>query len=37
VENPVEDLKVGMRVKVDFEKQDEGDYPIPVFKPTQEG
>ncbi len=33
VENPVEDIKIGMRVKVEFEKQDEGEYPIPLFRP----
>lgn len=32
VDNPVEDVKVGMRVKVDFEQQDSGDY-VPVFRP----
>ena len=34
VENPLEDIKIGMRLKVDFEKQDEGEYPVPVFKPA---
>jgi uncharacterized OB-fold protein len=33
VENPLTDVKIGQRVRVDFEKQDSGDYPIPVFKP----
>jgi uncharacterized protein len=35
VDNPTEDIKIGMRVKVEFEKQDEGDYPIPVFRPAE--
>ena len=33
VENPTTDIKIGQRVKVEFEKQDEGEYPIPVFRP----
>jgi uncharacterized OB-fold protein len=31
VANPVEEVKIGQRVKVQFEKQDSGEYPIPVF------
>ena len=34
VENPTTDIKIGARVKVEFEKQDEGEYPIPVFRPV---
>ena len=34
IDNPVEDIEIGMRVKVEFEEQDEGDYPIPVFRPA---
>jgi len=33
VENPTTDLEVGQRVKVEFEAQDSGDIPIPVFRP----
>ena len=33
VNDPTKDIKIGQRVKVEFEKQDEGDYPIPVFRP----
>jgi len=33
VDNPLTDVNVGQRVKVTFEKQDEGDYPIPLFEP----
>jgi uncharacterized OB-fold protein len=33
VGDPTTEVKIGQRVKVDFEKQDTGDYPIPVFKP----
>jgi uncharacterized OB-fold protein len=35
VDDPTKDIKIGMRVKVEFEKQDEGDYPIPVFRPAE--
>jgi hypothetical protein len=34
VNDPTKDIKIGQRVKVEFEKQDEGDYPIPVFRPV---
>jgi uncharacterized OB-fold protein len=34
IENPLTDIEVGQRVQVEFEKQDEGDYPIPVFRPV---
>ena len=33
VEDPTKDLEVGQRVKVEFEPQDSGEYPIPVFRP----
>ncbi len=33
VANPLEDVSVGQRVKVTFEKQDEGEYLIPLFEP----
>jgi hypothetical protein len=32
--NPTTDVKVGQRVRVEYEKQDSGDYPIPVFRPV---
>jgi uncharacterized protein len=31
--DPTKDIKIGQRVRVEFEKQDSGDYPIPVFRP----
>ena len=34
VANPLTDVKVGQRVKVTFEKQDEGEYLIPLFTPV---
>lgn len=34
VDDPTKDIKIGQRVKVEFEKQDEGEYPIPVFRPV---
>ncbi len=33
VDDPTKDISIGQRVKVEFEKQDEGDYPIPHFRP----
>ena len=33
VANPLTDIHVGQRVRVSFEPQDTGDYPIPVFTP----
>ncbi|HCV00970.1 MAG: DNA-binding protein [Dehalococcoidia bacterium] len=33
VDDPTKDIAIGQRVRVDFEKQEEGDYPIPVFRP----
>ena len=32
--DPTKDVKIGQRVKVEFEKQDSGEYPIPVFRPV---
>ena len=34
VADPTKDIKCDMRVKVDFEAQTSGDYPIPVFRPA---
>ena len=34
VDNPLTDIEIGQRVKVEFEAQDEGEYPIPVFRPV---
>lgn len=34
LENPTTDLECGQRVQVEFEKQDSGDYPIPVVRPV---
>lgn len=34
VDDPTTEIQIGMRVKVDFEEQDEGEYPIPVFRPA---
>jgi uncharacterized OB-fold protein len=31
--DPTQLVKIGQRVKVEYEKQDSGDYPIPVFRP----
>lgn len=33
VDDPTKDIHIGQRVKVEFEPQDEGEYPIPVFRP----
>lgn len=33
VNNPTRDIRIGQRVKVAFEPQEQGDYPIPVFEP----
>ena len=33
VDDPMKDIAVGQRVRVEFEAQDKGEYPIPVFKP----
>jgi uncharacterized OB-fold protein len=34
VADPTKDIKCGQRVKVEFEAQDSGEYPIPVFRPV---
>jgi uncharacterized OB-fold protein len=34
VGDPTKDVKVGMKVKVEFEPQDSGEYPVPVFRPA---
>ena len=34
VDHPVTGIHIGQRVKVEFEPQDEGEYPIPVFRPV---
>ena len=34
VGDPTQDIECGMRVRVAFEEQDEGEYPIPVFEPA---
>ena len=31
--DPTTEVKIGQRVRVEFEKQDSGEYPIPVFRP----
>ena len=33
VDDPTTDIQIGQRVMVEFEEQDEGDCPIPVFRP----
>ena len=32
--NPTTDIRIGQRVRVEYEKQDAGEYPIPVFRPV---
>ena len=34
LDNPTTDLECGQRVQVEFEKQDSGDYPVPVVRPV---
>ena len=34
VDDPTTDISVGMRVQVDFEEQDTGEYRVPVFRPA---
>ena len=34
VDDPTTDIHIGQRVAVEFEEQDEGEYPIPVFRPV---
>ena len=33
VDDPNRDIHIGQRVRVEFEDQDEGEYPIPLFRP----
>jgi uncharacterized OB-fold protein len=33
VANPLTDVHCGQRVQVEFEEQESGEYPIPVFRP----
>ena len=34
VDNPTKEIYIGQRVRVEFEKQGEGEYPVPVFRPV---
>lgn len=34
VANPTTDISIGMRVKVEFEPQESGEYPVPLFRPA---
>ena len=34
VDDPTRDIHIGQRVRVEFEEQEEGEYPIPVFRPV---
>ena len=34
VANPLTDVSCGQRVRIDFEAQDSGEYPVPVFRPV---
>lgn len=34
VDNPLTDVSCGQRVRVQFEEQDDGEYPVPVFVPS---
>ena len=34
IANPLTDVHCGQRVQVQFEVQESGDYPIPVFAPV---
>ena len=33
VKDPTSEIHIGQRVRVEFEDQDEGEYPIPLFRP----
>ena len=35
VANPLTDVSCGQRVKVEFEEQESGPYPVPVFRPVE--
>ena len=32
IKNPITDVKIGQRVRVKFEEQDSGEFPVPVFE-----
>ena len=34
VGDPTKEVRIGQRVQVEFEPQDSGEYPIPVFRPV---
>ena len=34
IKDPTKDIAIGQRVRVEFEPQDEGEYPVPVFRPV---
>ena len=34
VADPTQDIAIGQRVMVDFEPQDDGEFPVPVFRPA---
>lgn len=34
VENPTTEISIGMRVKAEFEPQESGEYPVPLFRPA---
>ena len=34
VEDPTKEISIGMRVQVEFEQQESGEYPVPVFRPV---
>ncbi|MCK9486310.1 MAG: Zn-ribbon domain-containing OB-fold protein [Dehalococcoidia bacterium] len=34
VGDPTQEVRIGMRVQVEFEPQESGEYPIPVFRPV---
>jgi uncharacterized OB-fold protein len=34
VANPTTDISIGMRVQVEFEPQESGEYPVPLFRPA---
>lgn len=34
VDDPTKEISIGMRVQVEFEQQESGEYPVPVFRPA---
>ena len=34
IADPLKDVQIGQRVQVEFEPQDSGEYPVPVFRPV---